>query len=280
MVVLLALVVALLAGATYQGVATALERRDYPPPGQKIDVGGHQLHIRCTGEGHPVVILEAPAAGMSAAWARVQAGISPRTRVCSYDRAGLGWSEAGDEPYDPALVPEQLHLLLAGAKIERPVVLVGHSLGAAFAALYAHQYPEDVAALLLLDAPVEDGGGMSTVELDGFVRLVRYSPWLARAGVLRAMQLLSSGAAGLPEPASGAAAAFLNRPDHLTRAGIELSKWRETVALASAGTPSARFPIVEVRTGTPQPGSFLSHQTSAEPVTLAILTLVARVSSR
>ena len=88
--IVLALVV--LIGATYQGVTTAIERRRFPFPGRLVDVGGHQLHLYCTGAGAPTVVLEAPAAGISAAWAWVQGSISQFTRVCSYERAGLGWS--------------------------------------------------------------------------------------------------------------------------------------------------------------------------------------------
>ena len=84
-----------LVGATYQGVATALERREFPRPGALVDVGAQQLHLHCTGEGSPVVVLEAGALGMSSAWGWVQQDVAPVTRVCSYDRAGLGWSDWG-----------------------------------------------------------------------------------------------------------------------------------------------------------------------------------------
>ena len=110
-----------LAGATYQGVATALERRQFPHPGRLVDVGGHQLHLYCTGEGTPTVVLEAPAAGLSAAWGWIQPEIAETTRVCSYDRAGLGWSEAGDGPFEPAQVPVQLRALLEAARREGSV---------------------------------------------------------------------------------------------------------------------------------------------------------------
>ena len=72
-----------LAGATYQGVTTSLERRRYPHPGRLIDVGGHQLQIHCTGRRPPIVVLEAPAAGLSATWTPVQAALEGTTRVCS-----------------------------------------------------------------------------------------------------------------------------------------------------------------------------------------------------
>ena len=102
----------ILIGATYQGVATALERREFPHPGRMIDIGSHQLHLYCLGQGAPAVVLEAPATTMSAAWAWVQADVGKITRVCSYDRAGLGWSEAGDAPFSPQEVPTELNALL------------------------------------------------------------------------------------------------------------------------------------------------------------------------
>src|SRR5688500_13627988 len=185
------LVFIVLAGATYQGVATALERREYPRPGGLIDVGDHQLHLFCTGNGLPAVILEAPAAGMSAAWGDVQRRVDAKTRVCSYDRSGLGWSEASGRPFDPGRVPEELRELLSVAGEPGPFVVVGHGLGAAFARMYAGRPDADVAAVVLIDPPPEAG----TPARDSW--MLTMSPWLARAGVLRAGRLLSSRADAL-----------------------------------------------------------------------------------
>src|SRR5215212_6321134 len=155
------LIFILLAGATYQGVATALERREFPRPGGLVSVGDHQLHIYCTGNGSPAVILEASAAGLSAAWGDVQSRLAAKTRVCSYDRAGLGWSEASDDrPYDPGRVPEELRALLSGANEKGPFVVVGQGLGAALAQMYAGRPDSEAVALVLIDPPVptsEDG---------------------------------------------------------------------------------------------------------------------------
>jgi pimeloyl-ACP methyl ester carboxylesterase len=226
------LIVILLAGATYQGVATALERRKYPHPGSLIDVGGHQLHIYCTGEGSPAVVLEASASGMSAAWGLVQPRIAQVTQVCSYDRAGLGWSEAGDRPYDPGRVPDELHALLRAAGVPPPYVLSGHSLGASFMRMFANRYAGEVAALVEIDPAVAIGDEPPLLPL---------SPWLARAGLLRATRLSSAAADGLPEPSLGALSSFLNRPDHLTRAAREIARWNETVELgANAEVASVR----------------------------------------
>src|SRR5918997_215163 len=122
-VVLLALAVA---GAIYQAIATERAERAYPPPGEMVDVGGHSLHIDCVGQGSPTVVLDAGSGGVSAQWVRVQREVSGTTRVCAYDRAGMGWSEMGPEPRDARRISSELHTLLKGANIEGPYVLVGH----------------------------------------------------------------------------------------------------------------------------------------------------------
>src|SRR5688500_6171816 len=94
----MALAVAVLAGATYQRVATRRELATTPPPGRLVDVGGHKLHIWCIGSGTPTVVLENGLGGMSAEWGFVQPEAAQFTRVCSYDRAGLGYSDSGPSP--------------------------------------------------------------------------------------------------------------------------------------------------------------------------------------
>jgi pimeloyl-ACP methyl ester carboxylesterase len=103
------------------------------------------------GSGSPTVILEAAADMMSADWGWVQPDIATRTRVCAYDRAGMGWSEAGPLPRDARHVAHELHTLLTKANIPRPYVLVGHSAGGLYVRLYAALYPTDVAGLVLVD---------------------------------------------------------------------------------------------------------------------------------
>src|SRR6185503_18968397 len=141
----------LLAGVTYQSVATALERRQFPYPGRLVDVGDHQLHIYCLGEGSPTVVLEAPAAGISVGWTWVQDDLGKTTRVCSYDRAGLGWSEAAEGGYRASRVPDELHALLERAGEHGPFVIAGHELGAVFARMYAARFRAETAGLVLVD---------------------------------------------------------------------------------------------------------------------------------
>jgi hypothetical protein len=118
----LVLVLALLAGvgAVYQAVATGRAQRAQPAPGAMVDVAGHRMHLACVGEGSPTVILDAALGNMSAHWALVQQEVARTTRVCTYDRAGLGWSEPGPSPRDAAHITSELHTLLGNAGIPGP----------------------------------------------------------------------------------------------------------------------------------------------------------------
>jgi pimeloyl-ACP methyl ester carboxylesterase len=267
-----AIVFILLAGATYQGVATALERREFPRPGGLVGVGDHQLHIYCTGRGSPTVVLEAPAAGLSAAWRPVQDRLSNTTRVCSYDRAGLGWSESGDRPFEPARVPEELHTLLTRANERGPFVVVGHGLGAAFARMYAARPDSHAAVLVLIDPPP---AGAANSKPDW---IIPASAWLARSGVLRAGRILSSKADGLQE--SGALRAFLNRPDHLSHAAKEIVRWDDTVQQAAAAEPAATTRTVIVELGDRDRISFLTSPAAVDEVVRAIESVVTTARTR
>jgi pimeloyl-ACP methyl ester carboxylesterase len=274
-----AFLVLLLIGATYQGVATALERRRFPHPGPLIDVGGHQLHLFCTGNGTPTVVLEAPEATMSAAWALVQMSIERVTRACSYDRAGLGWSEAGDEPFAPDEVAPQLHTLLATANERGPFVVAGAELGAALARLYASRYRDDTAALVLINVPGARGVRLQPDLPSPSPRFMVLAPWLARTGVLRAARTWSASVRGLPEPAAGALRSFLNRPDHLTRAAGELARWDDAVRRSEAAPLPGDLPVVQVEVEGRDRIALLADQRNATDVSDAIVRAVRRARS-
>jgi len=262
-----------LAGVTYQSVATALERRQFPYPGRLVDVGDHQLHIHCTGAGAPTVVLEAPAAGISMGWAWVQNDLAMTTRVCSYDRAGLGWSEAADGEYRATRIPVELHTLLERAHERGPFVIAGHELGASFARMYASRYPGETAALVLIDDP----STWNESSASNVPRLVRAWPWLARVGLLRATRALSRHAAGLPAETGGATRAFLNRPDHLTRGALEIVRLEETAGAAAAEALDPALPISQVSANREEPPALLDSADRARSVTRAIEEAVKRV---
>jgi pimeloyl-ACP methyl ester carboxylesterase len=148
--------VALLFGAAYQYVANRRDLSEHPAPGQLVDVGGHRLHLWCIGRGSPVVVLEAGGAGTVLDWSRVQPEVANTTRVCSYDRAGLGWSELGPAPRSGQQIVRELHRLLHAAHVSGPYVFTGHSIGGLYVRLYASAYPQDVTGMVLVDATHED----------------------------------------------------------------------------------------------------------------------------
>ena len=119
-----------------------------PPLGKLVDVGGYRVHLYCTGAGSPTVVIVG--AGFSFDWGLVQPEVAKFTQVCSYDHSGIGWSDSG--PKDScALRVSEVHAALKNAGIKGPYVLVGHSLGALVARLYAGRYPEEVAGMVFVD---------------------------------------------------------------------------------------------------------------------------------
>jgi len=153
-----ALVIAALAvalGAIYQMGASARDDHNHPAPGALVDVDGQQLHLWCTGSGSPTVVLESGLGGFSHDWSHVQPDIATTTRVCSYDRAGYGWSDSVDEPKTSAETASDLHSLLTSAGERGPFLLVGHSLGGIHVRSFAGLFPDDVAGAVLVDSAHE-----------------------------------------------------------------------------------------------------------------------------
>ncbi len=194
---LLGLVVALfalaVAGAIYQAIATERAERAYPPPGEMVDVGGYSLHINCVGQGSPTVVLDAGSGEMSAQWVRVQQEVSDTTRVCAYDRAGMGWSETGPEPRDAKQISSELHTLLSKAGIEGPYVLVGHSFGGLYMQTYAARYPDEVAGVALVESSSPKQFSQQPATRDSYEpqkQIFDVVSLLARIGIVRLLYKL------------------------------------------------------------------------------------------
>lgn len=117
-----------------------------------VDVGGFRMHLYCIGQGSPTVILESGLSDTWLHWYKVQPRVAQFTRVCSYDRAGLGWSEPSPKPRTSRMIAEELHALLTRANVTPPFVLVGHSAGGLHARMYTSLYPSDVVGMVLVDA--------------------------------------------------------------------------------------------------------------------------------
>lgn len=128
----------------------------YSPHGQMVDVGGYRLHMDCQGSGSPTVIMEAGLGEPSMMWALVQQQAPTTVRVCVYDRAGLGWSDASPKPRTAENMVDELHTLLKNANIAGPYIMVGHSTGGMLVRLYTHLYPTEVIGMVLVDAQHEE----------------------------------------------------------------------------------------------------------------------------
>jgi pimeloyl-ACP methyl ester carboxylesterase len=133
----------IIAQAHAQGPAA----QEYPPPGRLIDIGGRKLHLYCAGKGSPTVILMAGGGAFSIDWALVQPRVAQDTRACSYDRAGLAWSDPGpaDETVEQTI--SDLHTLLRNAEEKGPYLLMGASVGGIFIQAYQRAYPDQVALI-------------------------------------------------------------------------------------------------------------------------------------
>ena len=139
-------------GGGYETVREAVDANAYPMPGQLIDVGGHRLHLNCTGSGSPTVVLEPGAGEMSSNLGWITPAVARNTRVCVYDRAGRGWSEPADTPQDATQIATDLHTLLQRAHVPGPYVLAGHSFGGLYVLTFAARYPDEVAGMVLVDS--------------------------------------------------------------------------------------------------------------------------------
>jgi pimeloyl-ACP methyl ester carboxylesterase len=190
----------MLVGYIYEPIAETADAKAYPPPGQLVDVGGYRLHINCTGQGSPTVVIESGWGDMSASWGWVQPEVAKTTRICTYDRAGMGWSGVSPEPRTAREYAKELHTLLEKANEPGPYVLVGHSMGGYTVRVYAHDYPEEVVGLVLVDPqnlsvsnvatprPAPKPGGFSLPALMARIGLARLL-----AGPLGSIQNLPEG---------------------------------------------------------------------------------------
>jgi pimeloyl-ACP methyl ester carboxylesterase len=143
-------------GFLYENVSEARDQRFNPMSGERFDVGGFKMHIDCTGQGSPTVVFDSGLGDTSLSWRRVQPEIAKLTRACTYDRAGLGYSEASPRPRTGKVIAQELHALLQAAKVAGPYVLVGHSMGGYDVRLYANLYPSEVEGMVLVDASHPD----------------------------------------------------------------------------------------------------------------------------
>ena len=246
-----ALVALLALGGAFETVSEARDRSDLPMPGQLVSVGDHRLHIFCTGEGGPTVVLEPglgePSTEMSG-W--IAPAVSVHTRVCVYDRAGRGWSEAATHPQDGREVAAELHTLLTNSGEPGPYVLAGHSLGGAYVMNFAAMYPDDVAGVVLLDSMHPQ----QYARLPGyptFYRMFRRAsgvlPSLSRVGLARLVA--SHGSGDLPATARDQERAFWSTPRQYRSLRDEFAELPTALKQAADLTTFGDKPLIVVTAG-------------------------------
>jgi pimeloyl-ACP methyl ester carboxylesterase len=178
----------------YQSVESSNDPRTHSPPGVLVDVNGYKMHLYRLGEGSPTVILESGLNDSWLYWYRVQPAVANFTRVCSYDRAGVGWSDTQPEPPHSRNIALHLHSLLTNAGVKPPYILVGHSIGGIHVRVYQNMYPSDVVGMVLVDSTNPDWKQRLPLPLMKWIPLQRFEYKLAKLampfGVLRFFGLL------------------------------------------------------------------------------------------
>ena len=246
-----ALVVLLALGGALETVSEARDRRDLPMPGQLVSVGDHRLHIFCSGEGGPTVVLE-PGLGETSTemsgW--IAPAVSLHTRVCLYDRAGRGWSEAVTQPQDGREVAADLHTLLTNSGEHGPYILAGHSLGGAYVMNFAAMYPDDVAGVVLLDSmhpqQYDRLPGYPTF-YQMFRRASGVLPSLSRVGLARLVASHSSG--DLPATARDQERGFWSTPRQYRSLRDEFAELPRTLVEAGDLRTLGDKPLIVVTAG-------------------------------
>jgi pimeloyl-ACP methyl ester carboxylesterase len=196
------------AGFAYNDLSLRHYRRLHPAPGKLYPVDGYNMHLYCQGTGAPTILLEAGQGGDWTTWGPVQPGLEKITRTCSYDRAGLGWSDSRPGARDSNAIAEQLHRLIIAAQVQGPLLLVARSAGGLHARAYLHRYPQDIVGLVLIDAStpeqVERFPARVRANWDAYRRQLFWDRWLATFGVTRLRGRCGVGGWGASAPWSPA----------------------------------------------------------------------------
>lgn len=238
----------LLVSAAAAGIAALTPHHpDIPPPGRFVTVDGARLHLWCIGDGSPTVVLEAGLGGTTLQWSWLQPELAHSTRVCSYDRPGLGWSDPLPMPHDGRSQARLLHRLLNAAGEHGPFVLVGHSIGGSYARLYRDQFRNEVQGIALLDSVQSGycermpGAEQSMRDLAARLDLSRHTARLRAASLLMPTPVSYS---QLPEPVRPALDSFLNSPTHLEAMQGEAEQWFQTMKQISSVRPLGSLPLL------------------------------------
>jgi pimeloyl-ACP methyl ester carboxylesterase len=257
-------VLVLLGATLFEHIGAWRDSRVLRQVGRSVDIGGRALNIHCAGAGSPTVIFVSGRTAPGYVWTPTQRGVAGFTRACWYDRADLGWSDAGPDPEWGDAAARDLHRLVQNARLDPPLVLVGHSFGGHVIRLYHHAYPGGVSGMVFVDAALEDAGTIRNMphrERPPVPRAVigGLSIVLGRFGMMR---LLASDPG--PPPKHWTAQewdvlARLRRQRNVLLADAKVGPGRATDDLVRAAGGLEDMPLVVLTQGKP------SSPSSAEP---------------
>ena len=268
-------------GGGYETVSAAT---DAPPamPGQSIDVGGHSLHLHCTGTGRPTVVLQPGGGAMSSDMGWIAPRVAADTRVCVYDRPGRGWSEAVSTPQDASQIATDLHTLLRRGNVPGPYVLAGHSFGGLYVLTYAARYPDDVAGMVVVDttAPRETPPAASSDEPSSYDLMGRVSTLIstsARLGLTRLYAPIEFGS--LPPQSRDEVRASLTTGSNLRSTIDEYVQANTSAAEAGAFTDFGDKPLVMLTAGSGSDADLIAaHERLAAMSTNSVHRVIDGVS--
>jgi pimeloyl-ACP methyl ester carboxylesterase len=209
------LAAALLVGCAYELWARHGIARDFPAPGKLVDIGGRRIHLDCRGSGTPIVVFES---GLdvygSSSWSAVQDRVASTTRACSYDRAGIMWSDRANGSRDRASVASDLHKTLQAAGESGPYVMVAHSLGGPYVMTFTKENGSEVAGIVFVDASHPDQQLRIKQALGKPLEEPTFGPKILAAMAWTGLPRLVTGSVGqreAPAPANAAMRAYLPR---------------------------------------------------------------------
>lgn len=273
---LLAVIIILLVAGQVLRFAAHVE----PPAGELVDVGGYKLHINCVGptkpdgEELPTVVIESGAGTVSPIYHWIRDGVAEKTRVCVYDRAGLGWSEESNLPRDAGTISNALHTLLEKEGIERPFVFAGHSIAGLYMRDYVERYPDDVAGLVFLDPSHPDQlqkAGMTKAKVDEMVAsaktqisIVKWLIALGAAEVYNPIVQMSPDWEATPPNVQRQLDYLSKKPSMLDTAFAELDGFDAAGRQAARNKSLGDRPVVVISATMPLPDGMLPEGVSKE----------------
>lgn len=241
-------------GAAFETWSVNRDKKRFKPDGVMINIGDRNLHIFCSGQGTSTVILEAGGGTPSVVSRGLQMELSTFSRVCSYDRSGLGWSEPTDSPKTFEQHADDLNLLIEKSDLVEPVILVAESYGGSISRVFATLYPEKVTGMILVDAAEEQHISQHFDVLRRQSKQAKAASWLAKIGIIRLLISKSPSLSSLPAEQGDRVVSLMSRSSHWKTAGQEIASYalmtssqRHAGGLGTLGD----LPLIVIRHGKP-----------------------------